>query len=282
MRNLSRWLALGVCGALTLGVSDASARTHAKKKPAKAATAANAAAARSMGELAGKFKWGMTEDQVWKVIETVIAERYKELIAKETDMSKQDDLRKKQLDEVKKTRESLVKFDGKKTGWDVSIVDKEFQQRNEEAMVTMWEKDQRRFLFFWNGKLYKQFIAFDSARFKDKSFEDFVTLLEDRYGKSETKFAQMKTKDEVVVDHVEWPGTGEYALQAVDQSGFYGNYCLRLYDPKTEAEIEKVREEKAPKRANGNALIDAVTKPDSVDGDKNADVVDQITGKHKK
>ncbi|MEO6952232.1 MAG: hypothetical protein ABI321_10485 [Polyangia bacterium] len=274
MRNLSRLCAFGLCGALTLGVADAKKKPHA----VAATAAAQAAAARSMGELAAKFKWGMTEDEVWKVIEGVIHDRYKDQIAKETDTNKQDDLRKKELDEVKKTRESLVKFDGKRTGWDVSIIDKEFQQRNDEAMITMWEKDQRRFLFFWNGKLYKQFIAFDSARFKDKSFEDFVALLEARYGKSETKFAQMKTKDEVVVDHVEWPGTGEYALQAVDQSGFYGNYCLRLYSPKTEADIEKVREEKMPKRAKGNALIDAVTRPDSVAGDKNANVVDQITG----
>ena len=274
--NLPCVLAFGLLGALGAHPADAA------RKKKLAGPGAAAASERSMGELAGKFKWGMTEDEVWKVIETTIHEHYKELIPKETDLSKQDDLRKKELDEVQKTRDSLVKFDGKKSGWDVSIIDKEFQQRNDEAMITMWEKDQRRFLFFWNGKLYKQFIAFDSARFKDKSFEDFVGILEGRYGKSETKFAQMKTKDEVVVDHVQWPGTGEYALQAVDQSGFYGNYCLRLYSPKVAAELDKVREAKAPKRASGNALIDAVTKPDTVAGDKNADVVDQITGKNKK
>ena len=52
---------------------------------------------------------------------------------------------------MQKTRSSLVKFDGQKSGWDVSIVDKEFNQSNGESMIVMWEKDQRRFLFFWNG-----------------------------------------------------------------------------------------------------------------------------------
>ena len=103
-----------------------------------------------------------------------------------------EDLRKKELEDIQKTKTSYVTFDGKKTGWDVSIVDKEFSQRNGESMLVMWEKDQRRFLFFWNDKLYKQFIAVDAQHpvFKGKSFDDFVHLIEGRYGQPEMKFSQ--------------------------------------------------------------------------------------------
>ena len=251
---------------------------HAKKKKPSGASEAQR---RSMSELGGKFKWGMSHDEVFKALEAAINLRYKDLIAKETDVNVQDDLRKKELEEVQKVKASFVTFEGKKTGWDVSIIDKEFAQRDNEAMVVMWEKDQRRFLFFWNDKLYKQFIAFDAQHpvFKGKSFDDFVSLIADRYGKPEMKFQQMRTKEDMVVDHMEWPAAGDYQLWAIDQSGFYGNFCLRLFNPKTQTEVDKARAEKEPKRANGNALIDAVTRPDDVAGDQNADVVDQITGK---
>ncbi len=255
---------------------------HAKKKPAK--SGGSAAASRSMSELGGKFKWGMSHDEVWKTLETAIHDRYKEQISKESDVNVQDDLRKKELEDIQKTKTSYVTFEGKKTGWDVSIVDKEFSQRNSESMVVMWEKDQRRFLFFWNDKLYKQFIAFDAQHpvFKGKSFDDFVHLIEGRYGQPQMKFSQMRTKEDMVVDHMEWPPAGDYQLWAIDQSGFYGNFCLRLFSPKIQGDLDKARAEKEPKRQSGNALIDAVTKPDDVAGDKNADVVDEILGKKNK
>jgi hypothetical protein len=279
--RLSRVL-LVLGSVLALGIAHAPP-AHAKKKKGGGEEAA-APAGRSMGELGGKFKWGMSHEEVWKTLEDVIKARYKEQIAKEPDMNKQDDLRKNELQDIQKAKSSLVQFDGKKTGWDVSIIDKEFMQKNGESMIVMWEKDQRRFLFFWNGKLYKQFIAFDAEHpvFKGKTFDDFVQTIENRYGKSEMKFSQMKTKDDMVVDHIEWKNKGDYGLWAIDQSGLHGNFCLRLFDPKVQAELDKVREEKMPKRATGNALIDSVTKPDEVSGDKNANVVDDILGKKKK
>jgi hypothetical protein len=267
--------------ALCLFLSCAAAGpTFAKKKASGGGTEAQR---RSMAELGGKFKWGMSHEEVWKALEEAVRARYKELIANETDMNKADDLRKKELEDIQKAKTSLVEFDGKKGGWDVSIIDKEFSQKNSESMIVMWEKDQRRFLFFWNGKLYKQFIAFDAQHpvFKGKSFDDFVQIIEGRYGKPEMKFEQMKTKDDMVIDHMEWPAAGDYQLWAIDQSGFYGNFCLRLFNPRVQADLDKARNAREPKRPNGNALIDAVTKPDEVAGDKNADVVDQIVGKKK-
>ena len=281
---LSRALGLGVASLLSFGLASGlafSGPAYAKAKKKTVATATEAQK-RSMAELGGKFKWGMSHDEVWKTLEAVVHVRYKDLIAKESDMNKQDDLRKREIEDVQKAKNSLVTFDGKKSGWDVSIVDKDFAQKNDESMIVMWEKDQRRFLFFWNGKLYKQFIAFDAEHpvFKGKNFDDFVKLIQGRYGQPEMKFAQMRTKEDMVVDHMEWPAAGDYQLWAIDQSGFYGNFCLRLFNPKIQADLDKSRSAREPKRNTGNALIDAVTRPDEVSGDKNADVVDQITGKN--
>jgi hypothetical protein len=267
-----------------LAASLVASPAFAKKKKAAAPTA-TAEQRRSMAELGGKFKWGMSQDDVLKVINDTVHARYAELISKEADMNKADDYRKQEIEDVQKAKASITPFDGMKGGWDVSIIDKEFQQGNHESMLVMWEKDQRRFLFFWNGKLYKQFIAFDAQHpiFKGKTFDDFVNIIAGRYGQPAMKFSQMRTKDETVVDHLEWPAMGDYQLWAIDQSGFYGNFCLRLYNPKVQVELDKVHEARSPKRANGNALIDAVTKPDDVQGDRNVDVVDDlITGKKRK
>jgi hypothetical protein len=145
-------------------------------------------------------------------------------------------------------------------------------------MVVLWEKDQRRFLFFWHDKLYKQFIAFNAELFQGKSFDDFSKLIEKRFGQAEMKFANMRSKDEQVLDHLEWSPSGDYLLWAIDQSGFYGNFCLVLSQPSVVSQLQKTREERAPKHANTNALIDSVTTREKADGDPNADIADDIVG----
>jgi hypothetical protein len=252
------------------------------KKAAKSAapkTKGQAPSARAMGELAGKFKWGMTHDEVIKVLAEDQEAKYNELIKKEIDVYKQDQLRKQKDEEVKKVKESLVKFDGQKSGWDSSIIDKEFGHKNDESMLVLWEKDQRRFLFFWHDKLYKQYIAFNAEHpvFQGKTFDDFAKLIQNRYGQAEMKMAALRTKDDVTLDHLEWPPSGDYVLWALDMSSFYGNFCLKVMQSSVFAQVEKSRAERAPQKAARNAVIDAVTSPEKVAGDTNEDIVDRIT-----
>jgi len=236
-----------------------------------------------LGKIMGKYKWGMTPEDVVKIIADEANEKYSELVGKESDVYKQDQLRKQRDEEVEKFKSSLVKFEGTKTGWDTSIVDKEFVHKNDESMLVRWEKDQRRFLFFWNGKLYKQYIAFNAEHpaFKGKSFDDFANLIQARFGQAETKFGTMRTKDDVVVDHLEWPASQDISLWAIDQSSFYGNFCLKLTQASVVAALESARGGKVQKQAKGNALIDAVTTPNDNKKDPNDDIVDQIVGKKK-
>ena len=245
---------------------------------------ARAADARAVGELAGKFKWGMSPDDCIKLITAGIHAKYVELIKKEPDIYKQDQLRKDEGDEVQKVKDSYVKFDGVTPGtkeWGTSIVQSEFAPRNDESMMTLWEKDQRRFLFFWHDRLYKQYIAFNAEHpvFAGKSFDDFAKLIQNRYGPAEMKFTQMKTKADMKLDHLEWPASGDYQLFAIDQSEFYGNFCLVVFQPSTAKQVEQARTEHNTKPAHGNAIIDAVTQSPKQTNDANENIVDQITGK---
>src|SRR5262249_43383253 len=213
--------------------------------------------ARAVSDLAGKFKRGMTPEEVTKVIAATAQAKTAEEIKKETDVYQQDQLRKREQDDVEKVRESLVKCDGAKSGWDSSIIDQEFVHRNDESMMVMWERDQRRFLFFWHGKLYKQYIAFNAEHpvFAGKSFDDFAKLIQARYGRAEMKLASMRTKDEVTLDHLEWPPSNDYTLWAIDQSQFYGNFCLKLMQSSVVAQLESARNQHSPKKPHGNAII---------------------------
>jgi hypothetical protein len=237
---------------------------------------------RAISELAGKFKWGMTPDDVYKILGADLHKKYEELIKKEADVYQQDELRKKEKEDLDKVKASYIKFDGNKTGWDVSIIDKEFHHYNDESMVVLWELDQRRFLFFWHGKLYKQFNAFNAEHpiFAGKKFDDFAKLIQNRYGTAQIKFANMRTKDEAAFDHLEWPVSGDYLLWALDLSTFYGNFCLSLTQASQISAITKARaDHPAPKLGASSTLIDAVTQPQQAQGDPNADVVDDVLGR---
>lgn len=269
-----------VLAALTLAVPLA---VHAKKggggKPA--VHKGQAPSSRAMSELAGKFKWGATHAEILKVISEDLDLKYAELIKKELDVYKQDLLRKQKAEDLDKVKQSIIKFDGAKSGWDTSIIDKEYGHKNQESMLVMWEKDQRRFLFFWNDKLYKQFIAFNAEHpaFAGKTFDDFAKLIQNRYGQAEMKMTTLRTKDDVTLDHLEWPPSGDYTLWAIDQSHFYGNFCLKLMQTSVYPQVEKSRAERSPKQVTRTSIIDSVTAPEQVKGDPNADIVDSIIGR---
>src|SRR5258706_13547000 len=107
---------------MTLTPVSAFAKAKAKGGAAKVVkTRGQAPSARAMGELVGKFKWGMSPDDILKVLGDDLDAKYVELIKKESDTYKQDLLRKQKGEDLAKVKESLVKFDGKKSGWDSSI-----------------------------------------------------------------------------------------------------------------------------------------------------------------
>lgn len=269
------------CAVLALLAITTPAFAKGKKTAAPKAAPANS---RAIGELAGKFKWGTSPEEVIKVISDGIHAKYVELAKKEPDVYKQDQLRKDEADEIQKVKDSYIKFDGVSPGnkeWSTSLIQAEFAPRNDESMVTMWERDQRRFLFFWHDRLYKQYIAFNNEHpvFAGKTFDDFAKIIQNRYGQAEMKFAQKRTSDDMTLHHLEWPASGEFQLYAIDQSDFYGNFCLVLFNPAVAKQVELARTEHNTKPHAGSALIDAVTQPEKNNADSNENIVDQITGK---
>src|SRR5204863_1286759 len=127
------------------------------------------AAGEAIEKLKGDFKWGMGPDEVVAKVQDRIRANYDERIKKTAqDPSRQDRVRKDMMAEVEKVKDKVIKFDGQKTGYDVSIIDQEFLHGMGESMLMTKEETATRYFFFSDGRLYKMFIAFDKEMLQGK------------------------------------------------------------------------------------------------------------------
>jgi hypothetical protein len=118
-------------------------------------------------------------------------------------------------------KRSRVSFDrGATSAWDVSVIDTEFARGSGESMMEHWQKidgrDQRRFLFFHEGALYKIFIQVSIPQLDEsqRSFDAFAKAIADEYGG---------------------------AVVAVDKSQAFDAFGLVLEDPRRSSAVAEVR-----------------------------------------
>jgi hypothetical protein len=255
MRRSRRISIIALVGSLALG---APAAVEAGPKPQPAAkkpkrTPMTAEHKKALAELFGGFKFGMTKDEVIAVFSKQLDARYEDQIKATTDVAAQDRLRRDKRNEVTRLQQSYVSFDpGKPSSWDASIVDDEFAHNTGEAMLERWEnqggKNQRRFFFFFEGKLWKMFISLDvSILPEDKlNFETFRSTMERMYGSGDVEGGKITWR------------TDSFDARAIDKLKSYGALAQVVEDPRVRAQVEAVREVKAPPRHQGNTMIQSV------------------------
>lgn len=248
------------------------AATHARRQ--SHADKGNSSAVQT---LLGGLKWGLTSEQVIAHVVKQVSAGYSERLAKEKDPLQQDQIRRQRDAEIKKVQSTLIHFRGTPTPWDVSLVDDEFAHRNDESMLVRWTRRDRRFYFFHHNRLWKLYIAFNADLYRDKTFEDFAALMERRFGPAERKY-KANLKGEAVMSHLQWPSFGNTTLIALDNTGFYGNFCLVLLDRQRAAKVQAARRAHTPTHRRGDPLVGSAIRPASSDIDVNSDIVDRITG----
>src|SRR4051812_1307367 len=158
---------------------------EAKKAKPRKMTPVSAEHKKALAELYGGFKFGMTKDEVIAVFSKQLDERYEEKIKETTDITEQDRLRRTKKTEVSRLQASYVSFETTKPSpWDVSIVEEEFAHNTGEAMLERWEnqngRNQRRFFFFFQGKLWKMFVSLDVSIIPEdkRTFATFQSFME--------------------------------------------------------------------------------------------------------
>jgi hypothetical protein len=280
-------LALGIgAGASMLN----SAPAFAKGRKGGAAAAVPAANGEEIDKLkavrlgdpkAGSFKWQMSPEEVMAVVKASIEKKYQARIeGSAQDPGKQQRIRDEMDKEVAAVKKSYAKFEGQKTGLDVSIVGPEFQQNTGEAVLLAKEDLWTRYFFFFENGLYKMFLAFNKDAIEGKSFRDFGKGMETKYGRAKEVYRDERIKDGMrhVLDHYEWVAKGD-RLRLIDRSEFYGVYCLVLSDGNTQMRADEKRKYTNPTQPSGDALVEAVTAKDNNDRDANDNIIDRITGK---
>jgi hypothetical protein len=254
----------------------APAKKAAKKKPKNAAEEKAPTSAEIAKSMEG-FTWGMSKDDVQKKLIDGVKEKYRPLVSKTKDAVEEDRLRTAATDEMKRIRDSYVEFKGTSTGWDVSFLKGEFTHGNGEAMIVQRDKNSQNFYFLINGKLWKWYKAFDAEVFKAGDFSAFADAVQRRFGPA--KDASGELAPGAGNRHwLEWQDDST-RLRAVDQSDFYGFYCLVFEERGTINNLAKLRTHTREVASKQNSVIDAVTAPVERDPDAQPDVVDRITGK---
>jgi hypothetical protein len=230
---------------------------------------------------AGTFRWGMKPEEVMGQVKASLEKKYQPRIKEASqDPGKQQRVKDEEDREINAVKKSFTKFEGQKTGWDVSIVGPEFQQNTGEAVLVTKEDAWTRYFFFFEDGLYKMFLAFNKDAIEGKSFQDFGKGMEAKYGRAREVYRDEKMKGGVrhVLDHYDWAAEGD-RLQLVDRSEFYGVYCLVLYDGRTSERLTERRKIVNPGTVERDALVEAVTAKDKNENDGNDNIIDRITGK---
>lgn len=205
------------------------------------------------------FKFGMTKDEILGVLQKQINERFEEKIKATTDVAMQDRYRKDKKAELNRVSQTYVKFDGKSSGWDVSIIEGEFAHNTGESLMERWENDggknNRRFFFFYNERLWKVFISLDVSMIPEekRNFETFKGVMESQYGKGAVEGGTIAWR------------AGEFDARAIDKLRDYGALGLVMEEAKVKPEVLALRVAKAPPKKDTPAVIKAVLDADGSD-----------------
>lgn len=275
-RHLSATVAAAL--AVLLVSVPASARRHRRRAPAAHINA------KALAQLMGPYKFGMTKKDILGLMRKEIAAQYADKIKKTTDIYKQDKLRRERKKKLAAIADTYITFEGKKTGWDVSIIDDQFFHNTDESMLVRWEyddsgKNQRRFFFFHHGRLYKMFVALNSSMLKgeQRTFAFFQKVMVQRYGPGQLTY-KTDIKGEKAPDALQWH-TRNYHVSALNKLDFYGSFCLVIADPQVEKEVAEVRAAVRRPKAKNNIMKAIIeTDPNAKPGlDENSSTIDSVT-----
>lgn len=252
-----------------------------KKKGRKSKKAAGAPTSEMIAKSMTDVKWGMDKAALADVFVKKIKEKYKPLVAKTHDAVEEDRLRNELRAEIKAVHDGQVEFNGRTTGWDVSFLRGEFVQNNNESMLVVRDENSQNFYFFIGDKLWKWYKAFDSQVFPAGDFAQFAAAVQRRFGEGKEVQGALRPGEEER-HWIEWQDKGT-RLRAVDQTDFYGFYCLVFEEKETVNALAKLRPEATrQERTSGHSVVDSVTSESSGDADDSPNIVDRITGKLRK
>jgi hypothetical protein len=244
-----------------------------KTAPAKTAPPVTDANKKKLQERMGGFKFGMSKHEVVAQMSKQLNERYEEKLKGTTDVAAQDRIRKDKKQELARLTSTYTTFEmNKPSPWDVSIIEGEFGHGTDESMMERWEnangKNERRFFFFYQGKLWKMFISMDVSILPEdkKNFDTFQGVMQGQFGPALVEPGVLS-----------WT-TPDLKVRAIDKLKSYDAIGLTLENPSVDKELVALREAKAPPKKEAASVIRAVVddKNEKIDVKANSGGVDAV------
>lgn len=271
---------------ISAGTEALAGKKRQKKKGMKKAAAEVTVAPKSdqIAPMIAEYNWGMTHEDVLKILTKKIEDEYREKMAKAGDPIKEDKLHLTMRSKIKALQESYIEFTGQITGFDSSLVKNEYTHHNDEAMI-VFPKDLKvgrkwdDYFLFIGDRLWKIFRAFDAEMFPGLKWQDVQNAMVVKFGAD--PYMLKKFDEDTHAVHIlglQWqePKT---LMTLLDYTTFYGIFCLRFEDKNMLGQIDSLRVNK-PREESKAGIVDAITEGTS--SDASADIVDRLTKEKKK
>ena len=219
--------------------------------------------------------WGVSSIAVFEALEAEVDAQYADRL-KQADTLIIDKMMRRRRAEKKAIRKAYVRFDGRTSGYEASLIADDFSANNGEAMVRVDDGPAQRYYFFKDEQLYKVLVVYSTAVARQTKFPAFVSKAAGKYGKP-VKTINDKAADNALTGAIWRDDMTE--LRVHDRS-LYGTYTMAFLQAGRGAEIEDAR---APSADGASPIVDAqadgMIADIMVDGEgAGADVVDRLTG----
>lgn len=277
----SVWLKLHVMGSrLTLAVllllgGPAHAQDEAANKKADDGTKTGVSA------ILGTLDWGAAHPSVLEQIKADIDARYQDrLQAAAGDTLAIDRILREKNDEFGTVKKTFTRFTGQRTGYESSLISRDFDSGGDEAVLVVEQQDAQRYYFFKSDQLWKVLLAYNASVSTKVPFGDFLKKVNGAYGeplhvewytpKGGTKRVRSATwEDDATVLVVE------------DRTDFFGTFVMKYLEKSEGAAREAALAQKKAVEAQPQADPQMESMLDDITGgagDDAGNVVDEMTG----
>ena len=219
--------------------------------------------------------WGASSVAVFKALEDEVDAQYADKI-KVADTLVIDKIMRRKRAEKKAIRKAYVRFDGRTSGYEASLVADDFRANNGEAMVRVDDGPAQRYYFFKDEQLYKVLVVYSTAVARQTKFPAFVRKAAGKYGKPTKTITDKNAKNALTA--AIW--RDDMTELRVRDRSLFGTYTMAFLQAGRGAQIEDAR---TPSADGASPIVDAqadgMIADFMVDGEgAGADVVDRLTG----
>lgn len=231
--------------------------------------------------------WGENPHDTFEHFSGAITEAFRPRVAKATGAIEEDRLRAERDEDIRRIRASYIRFRGQASGWDTSFLSDEFTSGNNESMMVIREDatHSTSHYFFINDHLWKRYQAYDASAFgAGVTFDQFAEAIQRRFGPGVARSGSL-VEGRPPTRWIEWQDATT-RLRAVDQTRFYGFFCLVFEERATLAQLPTLRAHTIVRDTGGHALVDSILRDDtegsssggSGGDDAHSDIADRLSG----